>query len=51
MDVQSVPINLWKGLSSVVAKVTVVICDFMLVKEQVKETCQRKVPIYYTSWL
>lgn len=49
MDVQSVSKNLWKGLSQVVARVTVVICDFMLVNEQVKEMCWRKVPIYYTS--
>lgn len=51
MDVQSVSKNLWKGLSQVVARVTVVICDFMLVNEQVKEMCWRKVPIHYTSWL
>lgn len=49
MDVQPVPINLWKGLSQVVARVTVVICDFMLVNEQVKEMCWRKVPIHYMS--
>lgn len=44
-----VSINLWKGLSQGVARVTAFICDTTLMNKQLKELSWRKVPIHSMS--